>query len=78
MVNIRNMKHNMGRVFKNGPSEICGRQPLKKLLGPFLNTLPNTKHWQFFLKLPGNVLLKTHYFKDLLVTAHTSTTPLCF
>ena len=35
------------KVFKNGPSKICGRQPLKKLkgclpqilLGPFLNTL---------------------------------------
>ena len=30
----------MGKVFKNGPSKICGRQPLKILLGPFLNTLP--------------------------------------
>ena len=35
------------KVFKNGPSKICGRQPLKVfkgylpqiLLGPFLNTL---------------------------------------
>ena len=41
------------KVFKNGPSEICGRQPLSNLkwlfkgclpqilLGPFLNTLPH-------------------------------------
>ena len=27
------------KVFKNEPSKICGRQPLKILLGPFLNTL---------------------------------------
>ena len=29
----------MGKVFKNGPSKICGRQPLKNLLSPLLNTL---------------------------------------
>ena len=29
----------MVKVFKNGPSKICGRQPLKSLLGPFLNIL---------------------------------------
>ena len=28
-----------GKVFKNEPSEICGRQPLKSLLGPFLHTM---------------------------------------
>ena len=38
--------------FKNGPSKIVGRQPLKKLLGPFLNTLSHydilyRKHWNF-------------------------------
>ena len=27
------------KVFKNVPSKFCGRQPLKFLLGPFLNTL---------------------------------------
>ena len=27
------------KVFKNGLSRICGRQPLKRLLSPFLNTL---------------------------------------
>ena len=27
------------KVFKNGPSKICGRQPLKILLGLLLNTL---------------------------------------
>ena len=26
------------KVFKNGPSKICGRQPLKILLGLLLNT----------------------------------------
>ena len=41
------------KVFKNGPSKICGRQPLKMyafkdcppqiLLGPFLNTLFHLK-----------------------------------
>ena len=40
----------LGTILKNGPSKICGRQPLKNLkffkgylpqilLGPFLNTL---------------------------------------
>ena len=27
------------KVFINGPSKICGRQPLRILLGPFLNSL---------------------------------------
>ena len=27
------------KVFKNETSEICGRQPLKILLAPFVNTL---------------------------------------
>ena len=26
------------KVFKNGPSKICGRQPVKNLFSPFLNT----------------------------------------
>ena len=26
-----NRKHIWGKVFKNGPSKICGRQPLKSL-----------------------------------------------
>ena len=30
----------IGKVFKSGPSKICGIQPLKNLLGPLLNTLP--------------------------------------
>ena len=29
----------LGKVFKNEPSKICGRQPLKNLLSPLLNTL---------------------------------------
>ena len=41
------------KVFKNGPSKMCGRQPLKNLksygfpqilLGPFLNTLSHMKN----------------------------------
>ena len=31
---------NWNKVFKSGPRKICGRQPLKILLGPLLNTLP--------------------------------------
>ena len=31
------------KVFKNGPSKIYGRQPLKILLGPFLNTLSHIR-----------------------------------
>ena len=29
----------LDKVFKNGPSKICGRQPLKIPPGSFLNTL---------------------------------------
>ena len=45
---VRNPKKNKwDKVFKNGQSKVCGRQPLKDLkgclpeisLGPFLNTL---------------------------------------
>ena len=32
---------------KNGLSKICGRQPLKNLLGPFLNTLTQIKLLRF-------------------------------
>ena len=56
------------KVFKNGPSKICGRQPLKHLslpfkffkgslsqilLGPFLNTLSQ------MVLLPCNIIDKT-------------------
>ena len=27
------------KIFKNGPSKFCGRQPLKIFLGPFFNPL---------------------------------------
>ena len=40
------------KVFKNGPSKICGRQPLKKiLLGPFLNTLLHIQNNLWYNKL---------------------------
>ena len=59
---FNNMKRSYEtKVFKNGPSKICGRQPLKKLnrypfkflngwlsqilLGPFLNALAHTICW---------------------------------
>ena len=32
------------KVFKNGSSKTCGRQPLKNLLGSFLNTFSLLKH----------------------------------
>ena len=34
------VRNKWGKVFKNGPSKICERQPLKSLLSPFLNNLP--------------------------------------
>ena len=34
-------KKKWNKVFKNEPSKICGRQPIKTLLGPFL--LPLSK-----------------------------------
>ena len=30
---FENNYHIWGKIFKNGPSKICGRQPLKKLKG---------------------------------------------
>ena len=32
------------KVFKNGSSKICGRQPLKILLGPSVNTWTHMKN----------------------------------
>ena len=29
----KNLHHRWNKVFKNGPSKICGRQPLKNLKG---------------------------------------------
>ena len=43
--------HKWDKVLKNGPSKICGRQPLKSLLGPFLNTLSQMR---FTLQIPEN------------------------
>ena len=41
-------------VFQNGPSEICERQLLKNLLGPFLNTL---SHIILYIIIPYALLL---------------------
>ena len=68
-MNISN--NNCDKVFKNGPSKICGRQPLKKLkgffkgclpqilLGPFLNTLSQLRWFcQFSLLVKiGSILI---------------------
>ena len=69
------------KVFKNGPSEICGRQPI--LLGPFLNTLTHLilgkgftksylKQTSYIFKKLYEVLdfLKTHFFIRNLGLAH--------
>ena len=37
------------KVFKNEPIKICGRNPLKNVLGPFLNTL--THIMKMFLRV---------------------------
>ena len=47
--------HTWDKVFKNGPIKICGRQPLKNLLGVFLNTLSQMSCYLIFkikIKLP--------------------------
>ena len=58
---IIKIKYKWDKVFKNGPSKICGRQPLKNpfkffkgclpqiLLGPFLNTLSQISLFTYFL-----------------------------
>ena len=45
---VEGLRNIWDKVFKNGPSKICGRQPLKNvkgygLLGPFLNTLSHLR-----------------------------------
>ena len=43
------------KVFKNGPSKICGRQPLRNFTRPILKYfVPNIlrQHFQFYLKSP--------------------------
>ena len=35
--------HTRDKVFNNEPSEICGRQPLKNLNTPFVQTLKHVK-----------------------------------
>ena len=55
------------KVFKNGPSKICERQPLKILPGPFLDTLiqmqnpniiTNGKQCQYSINLQKSKVLK--------------------
>ena len=62
-----------GKVFKNGPIEICGRQPLKNLLkgclpqillGPFLNTL--IQLWGLLLFVTGWCTIIMIFFTLLL------------
>ena len=38
------------RVFKSGLIKFCGRQPLKNLLSPLLNTLSQILLWKYFIK----------------------------
>ena len=40
ILSVGRRSFNWNKVFKSGPSKICGRQPLKILLGSLLNTLP--------------------------------------
>ena len=65
------------KVFKNGPSKICGRQPLKKLKSHGL--LRQTISLQFFLRLPSTILLGpflntlTHLISHLHIDTDTDT-----
>ena len=70
------------KVFKNGQSEICGRQPLKIwsdmvcwrgkgclrhiLLGPFLTSLSQIYHWTFPLNFEGWELTQLAYKMEKL------------
>ena len=60
--------NNWVKVFKNGPSKICGRQPLCKFfkgclpqisIGPFLNTLPQILH-KISTNSNNQILLKVY------------------
>ena len=56
------------KVFKNGPSKICERQPLKKiLLAPFLNTLTHMTLTSFNENFASN--FQSHF--DRLNTFYT-------
>ena len=53
------MKNIWDKIFKNGPSKICVRQPLKILLGPFLNTLSH-----IFYRLKTEINIYQDIFKQ--------------
>ena len=75
------------KVFKNGPSKICGKQPLKSLirffkgcvpqslLGPFLNTFTNIMLTQLFTKfIAYKAPIRS---SDHLISVYTSSIERC-
>ena len=79
-----------GKVFKNGPIEICGRQPLKNLhkgclpqilLGPFLNTLTQllglllfVTGWCTIIMIFFTLLLTPNPFEQLNIISNNRNT----
>ena len=51
------------KVFKNGSSKICGRQPLKILHGPLLNTLSHVFEFHPSILLIKNKMCNEINFK---------------
>ena len=45
------------KVFKSGLSKFCGRQPIKNLLSPLLNTMPYTLETKMRLATENNYKL---------------------
>ena len=56
----------MGQAFQNGPSKICGKQPLNILHGPFLNTLSHKKFLKMIYEIYWKVILEElNIFRNL-------------
>ena len=65
------------KIFKNGPSKICGKPPLKILLGPFVNTL---SHMGVCTTFDRNGSISEHFigdysFSKVVWTSFQSTIP---
>ena len=64
MILFGNYNHIWVKVYKNGPSKICGRHPLKNLKRPSFQVSAKPPEWLYHLffikKALSNILLKVH------------------
>ena len=58
---FRTLSDVLNKVFKNGPSKICGRQPLKKFTWSILKYF---KRWSFSTKIITDFQPMTSFLKS--------------